>query len=183
MKLMTKEAIFIEPLAAACQITQEVPVKPKDRVLVIGDGKLGLLCAQILQLTGCDLTVIGHHPAKLGILEKRGIRVATQPTELTEGLDIIIEATGTPEGLILANQYVRPRGCIVLKSTYHGPMTLNMTELVINEITIIGSRCGPFAPAIRLLKEHLVTVQPLIQAQYPLNQALEAFEHATKREP
>ncbi|NKB82725.1 MAG: alcohol dehydrogenase catalytic domain-containing protein [Nitrospirales bacterium] len=172
------QAVFVEPLAAACEILQQVVIKPTDRIVVLGDGKLGLLCAQVLQLTGCQLEVLGHHAEKLNILAKRGIRIATSLEHITPGADIIIEATGTPHGLTTAAQLVRPRGTIVLKSTYHGDVTVNMTSLVINEVTLIGSRCGPFEPAIRLLEQQLVDVTPLIHAHYPIDDALTALDSA-----
>jgi len=126
---------------------------------VLGDGKLGLLCAQVLQLTGCDLLVIGHHDESLGILAKRGIRTRqdlTGPGDLSGLLDVVVEATGTPGGFATARRLVRPRGTIVLKSTYHGAVDANLTLVVVDEVTLVGSRCGPFEPALRLLAQNLV---------------------------
>jgi len=147
---------------------------------VLGDGKLGLLCAQVLALTGCDLTAVGHHPEKLNLLAQQGILTATGDESVQAGADLVVEATGRPEGYAAARRLVRPRGVIVLKSTYHGSLDANLTMVVVDEVTLVGSRCGPFAPALRLLEQGLVKVTPLIQARYPLSQALDAFEHAAR---
>ncbi len=173
-------AVFTEPLAAACQILQQIHVRPTDRVVVLGDGKLGLLCAQTLALTGCDLTVVGHHQEKLNLLAQRGIPTALDDKSVAPGADLVVEATGHPGGYAAARRLVRPRGTIVLKSTYHGSLEANLTMVVVDEVTLVGSRCGPFAPALRLLERGLVDVVPLIQARYPLDQALAAFEHAAR---
>jgi len=177
-------AVFVEPLAAACEITQEVHIHPTDRVVVLGDGKLGLLCAQVLQLTGCDLTVVGHHEESLGILARRGIRVLIDSKglgDLGDLFDVVVEATGTPEGFAAARQLVRPRGTLVLKSTYHGAIEANLTRVVVDEVTLVGSRCGPFEPALRLLEQRLVDVMPLVRARYRLSDGLAAFERAEQR--
>jgi threonine dehydrogenase-like Zn-dependent dehydrogenase len=174
-------AVFTEPLAAACEIPEQIHVHPTDRVVVLGDGKLGLLCAQVLALTGCDLIVIGRHREKLDILAQRGIPVALDGEDNSAGsADIVVEATGCPEGFATARRLVRPRGTIVLKSTYHGSVDVDLTMAAVDEIALTGSRCGPFAPALRLLKQGLVSVIQLIQARYPLSQAIEAFEHAAQ---
>jgi alcohol dehydrogenase len=173
-------AVFTEPLAAACEIVQQVHVRPTDRVIVLGDGKLGLLCAQVLALTGCDLTVVGHHPEKLEIVARQGIPTALDDTAVEVGADVVVEATGHPGGYAAARRLVRPRGTIVLKSTYHGSLDANLTMAVVDEITLVGSRCGPFAPALRLLERGLVKVTPLIQARYTLSEVLTAFERAAQ---
>lgn len=171
-------AVFTEPLAAACEITERLHVHPSDRVVVLGDGKLGLLVAQVLQLTGCDLLVVGRNLNKLAILEKRGIRTQTTDDPLESGADIVVEATGNVEGFATARQIVRPRGKLVLKSTYHGDLSLNMSMIVVDEIELLGSRCGPFAPALRLLEQKLVDVEPLIHDTFSLADGLAAFERA-----
>ncbi len=173
-------AVFTEPLAAACEILQQVHVRPTDRVIVLGDGKLGLLCAQVLALTGCHLTVVGHHREKLDILTRQGILTALEETLVDQDADIVVEATGHPGGYTAARRLVRPRGTVVLKSTYHGPLDADLTMAVVDEVTLVGSRCGPFAPALRLLERGLVDVLPLIQARYPLSKAVTAFEHAAR---
>jgi alcohol dehydrogenase len=172
-------AVFTEPLAAACEIIERIHIRPTERVVVLGDGKLGLLVAQVLQLTGCDLLVVGRNPNKLAILEKRGIRVQTTDDKPEPGADIVVEATGNAEGFATAREIVRPRGKLVLKSTYHGDLSLNMSMVVVDEIKLLGSRCGPFAPALRLLKQKLVDVEPLIHDTYSLDDGLAAFDRAT----
>jgi threonine dehydrogenase-like Zn-dependent dehydrogenase len=173
-----ESAVFVEPLAAACEILQQVHIRPTDRLIVLGDGKLGLLCAQVMALTGCDLMVVGHHPEKLHILTQKGIRTALEGTFNEDKADVIIETTGQVEGFQAARRMVRPRGTIVLKSTYHGPIEADLTMIVVDEITLIGSRCGPFAPALSLLERGLVEVKPLIQALYPFSDILTAFTQA-----
>ncbi len=177
------QAIFVEPLAAACEIPEQINIRPTDRVVVIGDGKLGLLCAQVFALTGCDLQVAGRHPDKLAILAQRGVKTTTALETLEAGtIDIVVEATGTPSGYELARQLVRPRGTIVLKSTYEGQaLPVNLTMIVVDEISLIGSRCGPFEPAIRLLANRQVDVESLIQARYSLTDGVAAFERAVQK--
>jgi threonine dehydrogenase-like Zn-dependent dehydrogenase len=174
-------AVFAEPLAAACEILQQIHIRPTDRLIVLGDGKLGLLCAQVLTLTGCDLTVVGHHSEKLNILTQRGILTALEETFSETGVDVVVEATGNFGGYQAARRLVRPRGTVVLKSTYHGPLDADLTMAVVDEITLIGSRCGPFAPALRLMERGLVEVRSLIQARYPLSDILNAFAHAATK--
>jgi threonine dehydrogenase-like Zn-dependent dehydrogenase len=174
------QAVFIEPLAAACEIPQRVSIKPTDRVVVIGDGKLGVLCAQILVLSGCAVTLLGRHSDHDTWLTQMGIKVTSHPTDISRGVDIIVEATGSPEGLSTAMQLIRPRGTLVLKSTYHGTISLNMADFVIQEISLIGSRCGPFPPAIRLLELKHIRVDPLIHARYPLLDGILAMEKAAQ---
>jgi threonine dehydrogenase-like Zn-dependent dehydrogenase len=177
------QAIFVEPLAAACEILEQVKIHPTDRVAVIGDGKLGLLCAQVVALTGCELIAVGRHVEKLQILRQRGIRTTTDlHTIEPASRDVVVEATGTPDGFAYARQIVRPRGTIVLKSTYHGEaLPVNLTMIVVDEITLIGSRCGPFEPAIRLLANKQIDVEPLIQARYSLSDGVAALERAAQK--
>lgn len=172
-------AVFTEPLAAACEILEQVHLRPADRVVVLGDGKLGLLVAQVLQLTGCELTVLGRHERKLAILERRGIRtaLAADPPDLA-GADVVVDCTGSPDGFRQARSLVRPRGTLVLKSTFHGDVAVNLSLLVVDEIKLVGSRCGPFKPALRLLEQRLIDVEALIDEQYPLDDGLRAFERA-----
>ncbi len=177
------QAVFVEPLAAACEIPEQIKLQPTDRAAVIGDGKLGLLCAQVVALTGCDLLVVGRHPDKLRILEQRGIRTTTDFASLARAsMDVVVEATGTPSGFDLARHIVRPRGTIVLKSTYAGDaVPVNLTQVVVDEVSLIGSRCGPFAPAIRLLANKQVDVESLIQARFSLDDGVAAFERAAQK--
>ncbi len=177
------QATFVEPLAAPCEILEQVKIRPTDRVAVIGDGKLGLLCAQVVALTGCNLIAVGRHAEKLQILQRRGIATTTEVDILDPGsLDIVVEATGTPGGFAAARQRVRPRGTIVLKSTYQGEaLPVDLTSVVVDEVTLIGSRCGPFEPAIRLLASKRVDVESLIQARFTLNDGVAAFERAAQK--
>ncbi|MDE0404161.1 MAG: alcohol dehydrogenase catalytic domain-containing protein [Nitrospira sp.] len=180
-EITNDQAVFTEPLAAACQILEQVSIHEADRVLVIGDGKLGLLCAQVLHRTGCRLTVLGRHPEKLQILADRGIHTSQDPASLSPGFDIVVEATGTADGFKLACECVRPRGTIVLKSTYHGQTAVDMTALVIHEITVVGSRCGPFSQAIALLRENAIDVQSLIHKRFSIEEGTDAFTHAVTK--
>jgi threonine dehydrogenase-like Zn-dependent dehydrogenase len=175
-------AVFVEPLAAACQILEQIQIKPTERVIVLGDGKLGLLVAQVVALTGCDLVAVGRHAEKLAILGARGVATAVDGGDVQGDADLVIECTGQPGGLSRAREMIRPRGTLVLKSTYHGDLVpTDLSGLVVDEIRVVGSRCGPFPPALRLLAQGLVDVRPLIEAEYPLDEALAAFEHAGRR--
>ena len=176
-------AVFAEPLAAACEILEQVRVRPTDRVIVLGDGKLGLLVAQVLAQTGCDLTVVGRHEDKLATLRAAagGIRTRVGDEGLGRTADVVVECTGRPEGFETARRLVRPRGTLVLKSTYPSLVQTDLSRLVVDEIQVVGSRCGPFPAALRLLAQGLVDVLPLVEAEYPLDEALAAFEHAGRR--
>lgn len=172
------QAVFTEPLAAALEIQLQVHISPEQRVLVIGAGRLGLLVAQALVLTGCDLHVAVRSPRPRQLLAEWGIAV-TAVEEIQQGkADVVVEATGSPEGFGLARQAVRPAGTIVMKSTYHGNLDMNLSSIVVDEITLVGSRCGPFGPALRLLEQGLVDPRPLIERRYPLEDGLEAFSKA-----
>lgn len=180
------EAVFVEPLAAACAILEQVHVRPTDRVRVIGDGKLGLLCAMVLATVPCDLLVIGKHQSKLDILRNVGIRVraiggASDPDQSPRDADVVVECTGSALGFESARRMLRPRGTLVLKSTYEGLLECNMTMVVVDEITVIGSRCGPFAAALRLLETKRVNVAPLIHARFPLEDGARAFDKASEK--
>jgi len=172
------EAVFTEPLAATVEILEQVHLRPTDAVVVLGDGKLGLLCAQVLSTTGCNLLALGKHASKLKILEARGIRTALITDAPPFRADLVVECTGHANGFELACQFLRPRGTLVLKSTYAGSLTVDMSRLVVDEITLIGSRCGPFAPALDLLARKRVDVTSLIQARYPLREGVRALENA-----
>jgi alcohol dehydrogenase len=174
-------AVFVEPLAAALEILEQVQVQPTDRVVVLGDGKLGLLVAQVLGLTGCDLVVGGRHEEKLAILRRQGVDARLADELPTEKADVAVDCTGHPSGFAAARGLVKPRGTLVLKSTFHGGVEVNLSMLVVDEITLVGSRCGPFAPALRLLERGLVDVESLISATYPLGGGLAAFEEAQKK--
>lgn len=176
-----EKAVFTEPLAAACEILAQVAIRPTDRVIVIGDGKLGLLVAAVLRLTGADLLLIGHHPAKLALARSWGIATASAADAPTgRQTDVVVECSGQPDGFALARRLLRPAGTLVLKSTYHGRLEVDMSALVVDEITVVGSRCGPFAPALRLLASGLVDPTPLIAACYPLEEGAAAFARAAE---
>ncbi|MBI5035662.1 MAG: alcohol dehydrogenase catalytic domain-containing protein [Chloroflexi bacterium] len=172
------QAVFTEPLAAACEITDRIHIRPTDHVCVIGDGKLGLLCAQVLRLTGCDLLVVGRHADKLAILQRQSIRVTTDASSIHRQFDFVVDCTGHASGFELARRLTRPRGTLVLKSTFHGGQETAFAPFVIDEISIIGSRCGPFEPALRLLDKKLVDVDAMMSEEFPIEQSVEAFQHA-----
>lgn len=171
-------AVFTEPVAAALRVHEQVAVAARDHVVVIGDGKLGQLIAQTLAGTGCDLLVVGRNPRKRESLAALGIRAEDAGALPARRADVVVECTGNPEGLELARRAVRPRGTIVLKSTYHGQTRLDVSAVVVDEVTLMGSRCGPFAPALAALATGAVRVGHMVDARYPLADALEAFAHA-----
>lgn len=171
-------AVFTEPLAAALEIQLQVHVRPTDRVLVVGAGRLGQLIAQTLALTGCDLHVAARHDYQKRILVERGIRIIGEEDIKPWRWDIVVEATGSPGGFSLARQAIRPRGMLVMKSTYKGEMPVNFSSIVVDEINIVGSRCGPFEPALRLMEQGEVDPSVLIAAEFKLDEALQAFERA-----
>jgi threonine dehydrogenase-like Zn-dependent dehydrogenase len=177
-------AVFTEPLAAALQVTELTPIRPSDRVILIGAGKLGLLIAQVLQRTGCDLTVIARQPRPIALLEKWQIpfvdmRQDRALTGITPHLaDIVVDSTGSAEGFATALNLICPRGTIVLKSTYASLPQADLTRVVIDEIKVVGSRCGPFAAALRMMESRQVDVQSLIEKCYPLDEAFAAFQYA-----
>ncbi len=173
-------AVFTEPLAAALEIQQQTQIKPTDRVLLVGAGRLGQLIAQTLALTGCGLHVIARHPHQQNLLTARGIRLITEDEIQPRKWDIVVEATGSPDGFNLARKAIRPRGTMVLKSTYKGDMNVNFSSIVVDEITVLGSRCGPFEPALRLLEKREVDPSVLIAEQYKLGDSLKAFEKASQ---
>ncbi len=175
------EAAFVEPLAACFEMLEQVQIRPTARVLVLGDGKMGLLAGQVLRLTGASVTMQGKHSEKLALAEQFGLqtRLGT-PAQPEREYDVVVECTGSAAGLELARQLVRPRGTIILKSTVAGQSTLNLAPFVVDEITVVGSRCGPFAPALEALKDKRVLVAPLLSATYPLQEGVEAFAHAAR---
>ncbi len=173
-------AVFTEPLAAALEIQEQVHILPTDRVLLIGAGRLGQLIAQTLALTGADLRVLARHPLQKKLLTDRGIKLIEEAEIQPWRWDVVIEATGSPSGFDLARKAVRPRGTLVLKSTYKGELTLNLSPIVVDEVNIVGSRCGPFEPALRLLEQKLVDPTVLIAAEFSLAEGLQAFEEAAK---
>lgn len=180
--LSLEAATFVEPLAAAFQVTEQVSTAPHHKVLIVGDGKLGQMIARVQLLSEGEVCVLGHHQSKLEMLEALGARIATAPTDLPDTLrgrfDLAIECTGNPEGFALALSELRPRGTLVMKSTYVGQLTFDAARVVVDEINLVGSRCGPFAPALEALASGQIDPSNLIDAVYPLSDAIEAFDHA-----
>jgi threonine dehydrogenase-like Zn-dependent dehydrogenase len=171
-------AVFTELSAAALEIPRQLHLDPTERVLVVGAGRLGQLIARVLRLSGCDLAVVARHARQRALLEAAGVRWIDEASVPARAMDLVIEATGAPAGFALARAAVRPRGRLVLKSTYAGPVETDLSSLVVDEVAVIGSRCGPFPPALRLLAQGLLDPTPLIDARFPLDQALTALEHA-----
>ena len=176
--LLDCRAVFTEPLAAAMEILEQVKIDPAWRVLIVGDGKLAILIARVLVRLGVDLSVLGINPKKLGLFGNSGAKVYEVTEDPGAGFDLVVEASGSPAGWKRAVAAVRPRGTLVLKSTYHGELDWNTAPLVINEITVVGSRCGPFAPALKLLTDTALETDDLINALYPIDYAVEAFKRA-----
>ena len=173
-------AVFTEPLAAALQIQKQVHIQPGMKVLVVGAGRLGLLIAQTLKLTGCDLAVVVRREAPARMLAKWGIPAVDAKTLRAKSADVVVEATGSPAGFELSKEAVRPGGTLVLKSTFAGDVNLDLSALVVDEVAVVGSRCGPFKPALRLLSAGLVDTDPLVHARYPLSEGVAAFEKAAE---
>jgi threonine dehydrogenase-like Zn-dependent dehydrogenase len=176
-------AVFVEPLAAAFEILQQLSVEPGGRAVVLGDGKLGLLVAQVIHDAGARVLAVGRHAAKLALLEERGIETRTLEgfSPEAERAALVVEATGRAAALPIALAATQPRGTLVLKSTVAKPARLDLTPLVIDEIQLLGSRCGPFEPALQALAEGRVAVAPLVSERFPLARAEAALERA--REP
>jgi threonine dehydrogenase-like Zn-dependent dehydrogenase len=175
-----EQAVFTEPLAAAFEILRQIQISMGDEILIIGDGKLGSLCAQVLRLTGAKVTVLGKHRDKLELIKRAGVRTILLNDWQPRLFDVVVEATGSAVGLELAISAVRPRGTLVLKSTIAGAHQVSLAPLVINEITLIGSRCGVFSDALEALDASQVSVVPLIEQVYPLEQGIEAIQHAAR---
>jgi len=173
-------AVFTEPLAAALEIQQQIQIKPTDRVLLVGAGRLGQLIAQTLAPTGCDLRVVARHAHQQHLLQARGIRIIDEEEIQAWRWDVVVEATGSPSGFELARKALRPRGSLVMKSTYKGDMSVNFSSIVVDEIQIVGSRCGPFEPALRLLESRQVDPTVLIADEFKLQDGLKAFERAAE---
>jgi threonine dehydrogenase-like Zn-dependent dehydrogenase len=173
-------AVFAEPLAAALRLQEQVPVAPGTRVVVVGAGRLGLLVARTLALTGCELRVAARGPDRRSRVEALGLPAWDAASLPGRWADVAVDCTGRPEGLAVAHHVLRPRGALVLKSTHAQPAPLNLSPLVVDEITVVGSRCGPFPPALALLAEGKVAVADLVEATYPLDEAGAAYAHAAR---
>jgi threonine dehydrogenase-like Zn-dependent dehydrogenase len=177
----TDRAVFLEPLAAACEILDQVAIPAGDPVAVLGDGKLGLLVAMVLNAHGYRVHQFGRHAAKLAIATRLGVTTEISPAAPVAAYDWVVDATGSPEGLRSAIAMTRPRGTVILKSTVHGTVAIDTAPVIVNEITLVGSRCGRFEAALPLLAHPLVPVEQLISARFPLSEAPRAFAHAAEK--
>lgn len=176
-----KQAVFTEPLAAACQVLESVHISPHDKVIVIGAGKLGLLCAQVIKLIGADLSVIVRHQKQRELLQKWGIP-AVNRDELPDSMaQVVVDCTGVAEGFAESLSLVEARGTILLKSTYEGLPQADLTRIAVEEIRVIGSRCGSFKSALSLMSNGLVDVKSMIDAEYSLKDGLQAFDYARQK--
>ncbi len=182
-QISDRQAVFVEPLAAAAHVLDAAEIGPGRRAAVLGTGRLGLLVAQVLADTGCELEVIGRNPRTIDFCRRRGLKVAAAPESGVSGrYDVVVECTGCADGLRLALGLCRPCGTIVLKSTYADAATVDLAPLVVNEIRLAGNRCGSFPRALRLLAEHRVEVDELVTAEYALEEGVAALEAAARAE-
>ena len=179
-EIPSEEAVFIEPLAAACEILDQVKIPRDASVAVLGDGKLGLLASQVLQAHGTQVHQYGRHKDKLRIAEQSGVSTEIAKKLPVAKYEFVVDATGSSEGLRQAVQMTQPRGTVIMKSTVHGLVAIDSAPVIVNEITLVGSRCGRFEPALRLLKSRKVRVDAMISDVLPLKSAPRAFEEAAK---
>ena len=173
-----RAAVFTEPVAAACRILEQIELGPSRRVIVLGDGRMGLLTAQVLKSTGADVVLYGKHESRLALARSLGVEAVLTPADAPgprERVDVVVELTGSADGLRRALEFVRPLGTVVLKTTVHDPAALATWPAVVDEVTIIGSRCGPFLPALSLLAEGFIQTEPLVTATYGLDDYDRAF--------
>jgi threonine dehydrogenase-like Zn-dependent dehydrogenase len=173
-------AVFTEPLAAALRLGEQIKIKPAVETAVVGPGRLGLLIGQVLALAGADVTMLGRRPQSLQLAAQLGLKSGLADDFADNAFDLVVEATGNEAGFAQSLRLVRPLGTLALKSTFAGSANLNLTKLVVAEINVVGSRCGPFAPALQLLAQGQVDVQSLVESEYPLSQGVAAFEHAAR---
>jgi threonine dehydrogenase-like Zn-dependent dehydrogenase len=178
-----EQAVFTEPLAAAYGILEQVSVSPETRVAIIGDGKLGILCAQALALASQNTFLIGKHPDKMRVAERRGATgiLLADAAKLNRSFEVVVEASGSESGFATALDLLKPRGKLVLKSTFQGKTNLEMWRVVVDEITIVGSRCGRFAPALELLRDGKIEVESFISEEFSLSRGVEAIEKAQQK--
>jgi threonine dehydrogenase-like Zn-dependent dehydrogenase len=175
-------AVFTEPVAAAFQIPAQIEIAGTERIAVLGDGRLGNLCAQVLASIADDVLVVGKHRDKLALLEAMGLKTALLSDDIpTRSFDIVVECTGSESGLPTALKLVRPRGTIVLKTTVAGTQTLAWAPFVIDEVTLVGSRCGPFDRALNALEHGLIDVEPLITDRFNVSNGLMALQRAQQK--
>ncbi|MCX5811818.1 MAG: alcohol dehydrogenase catalytic domain-containing protein [Proteobacteria bacterium] len=181
--LSDEEAVFAEPLAAAFEILEQLHIKPTDRIIILGDGKLGILVSLALNLTQADVTLAGRHEKKLQVAREQHVKtIHLKDLNIRKEYDVVVEATGSADGFDFALKLVKPRGTIVLKTTVAYGKEMNLAPVVIDEIQVIGSRCGPFEPALRAMAKKLINVKPLISATYKPDMVLAAFKKARSRE-
>lgn len=173
-------AVFVEPAAAACRVAEQVSIRPGTRTAVVGAGRLGLLVAQVLRLHGAEVTAVVRSRRSQALAAAVGLDSAELSDLPARGFDLVVDATGAAAGFAAAASLVRPRGTLVLKSTFHGETPIAFTPLVVDEITVVGSRCGPFAEAIDLLARGAIDVRPLVTGLYPLEQFEDAFDAARR---
>lgn len=172
-----EQAVFVEPLAAACEITEQLHIEPTHKVVVLGDGKLGLTTALTLNAQNLDVTLVGKHQNKLDIAKAQGVKtMLLDELKISNNFDVVVEATGSVSGFETSLNLVKPRGVLVLKSTIATGKELNLAPIVINEITVLGSRCGQFGPALRLLKNNRIDFKPFISKIYSIDEAIKGFE-------
>ena len=178
-----EQAVFVEPLAAACEILEQLHIEPTSKVLVLGDGKLGLTTALTLNAHNLDVLLVGKHQNKLDIAKAQGVRTQLLSDFIPEKkYDVVVEATGSASGFETSMSLTKPRGTLVLKSTVASGKELNLAPIVIDEITVLGSRCGQFGPALRLLENKKIDFSPFISGIYSIDDAIEAFEANKKKE-
>lgn len=178
-----EQAVFVEPLAAACEITEQLHIEPTAKVLVLGDGKLGLTTALTLNALNLDVLLVGKHQNKLDIAKAQGVETQLLSSFTPEKkYDVVVEATGSASGFETSMSLTKPRGTLVLKSTVASGKELNLAPIVIDEITVLGSRCGQFGPALRLLKNNRIDFKPFISGIYSIDDAMEAFEANKSKE-
>jgi threonine dehydrogenase-like Zn-dependent dehydrogenase len=175
-----EHAVFVEPLAAACGVLERCPIEASDAVAVVGDGKLGLLCAMVLAAHGVAPLLVGKHSEKLAVARRRGIEIASieEARKRARAFDVVVEASGNASGFDLALDLLRPQGALVLKSTFHGATPVDAARVVVDEIRVVGSRCGRFAPAIELLARGAVDVASLLTDVVPLERGVQAMARA-----
>jgi threonine dehydrogenase-like Zn-dependent dehydrogenase len=168
-------AVFVEPVAAACRILEQIAIDDRTSIAVIGDGRLGLLIGQVLRTSSADVTMFGRHPWKLAIARTVGLAVSDSEHQPSRRFDVVVDATGRPQGLARALELVKPRGTVVVKSTFHGEASLPLWPVVVDEVSLVGSRCGPFTRAIELLRSGAVQVAPLVSSVHTLDDYEAAF--------
>ena len=178
-----EEAVFVEPLAAAFEILEQLHIEPTWRLAIVGDGRLAQLIARVLKLSHPDITCFGRHENKMKLLQKIGIKTKTNISQIDQKIfDVVVEATGNQSGFTDTMKLVRPRGFVILKSTISSQNKIDLSPTIINEVTILGSRCGPFLPAIKSLSTKIISVKELISSIYPLDSFKEAFEDSKRSE-